>query len=112
MDDHIYEFCSQVERLLALLLRWNYLNGNRSKTAESQIERQRRRVLWRLETDLTLKRCLNPARRADIWNGALVAAADWVDITAEGDDWRWPVEDVLRVGFLPDDYWPGRKLTQ
>jgi hypothetical protein len=103
------ELASQVGRLLAHLLKWQFQPGQRSRSWERTIKDARGKVLRRLKRTPSLRKSLDdPDWIADAWSDAVHWAADetGLDVTVFPETCSWAMSDIATEGWLPQDQLP------
>ncbi len=98
------ELASRMAVLLAHLLKWQTQPDRRSRSWQSTINEQRKRIGLALEETPSLRTTLaDPKWRAAVWADARVIAMTDTGLSGEAfpDEWPWSAEQALSPTWLP-----------
>jgi hypothetical protein len=98
------ELASRMAVLLAHLLKWRAQPDRRTRSWQSTINEQRRRVALALEETPSLRTTLaEPKWRAAVWSDARVIAMTDTGLDGEAfpDEWPWSADQALSPSWLP-----------
>ena len=98
------ELASCMAVLVAHLLKWQTQPDRRSRSWQSTINEQRKRVALALDETPSLRTTLvEPKWRAAVWADARVMAMTDTGLSGEAfpDEWSWPTDKVLAEGWVP-----------
>jgi hypothetical protein len=98
------ELASRMAVLLAHLLKWRAQPDRRTRSWQSTINEQRRRVALALEETPSLRTTLaEPKWRAAVWSDARVIAMTDTGLEGEAfpDEWPWSTDQALSPSWLP-----------
>lgn len=98
------ELASRMAVLLAHLLKWQAQPDRPSRSWQSTINEQRKRIGLALEETPSLRTTLpDPKWRAAVWADARVIAMTDTGLSGEAfpDEWPWSAEQTLSASWLP-----------
>jgi hypothetical protein len=98
------ELASRMAVLLAHLLKWQAQPDRRSRSWQSTINEQRKRIGLALEETPSLRTTLtDPKWRAAVWADARVIAMTDTGLSGEAfpNEWPWSTHQALAEGWLP-----------
>jgi Domain of unknown function DUF29 len=99
------ELASRMAVLMAHLLKWQAQPDRRSRSWQSTINEQRKRIALALDETPSLQTTLiEPKWRAAVWSDARVMAMTDTGLSGEAfpNEWPWSTDQALAEGWLPD----------
>jgi hypothetical protein len=98
------ELASRMAVLMAHLLKWEAQPDRRSRSWQSTINEQRKRIALALDETPSLRTTLTePKWRAAVWSDARVMAMTDTGLSGEAfpNEWPWSADQTLAEGWVP-----------